>query len=118
VLALLLILPLSPIQHDRCDLIDTNHFYDDEGRHVFDQLIFLDWNGDDSRYDVRAWRLIKSPDQVPYRDWSRGGYAVTWQDGEVVRTVRAEAVRETWTQYDPETLARATLPVEQRRGLR
>ena len=66
---------------------------------------------------VFAWRLCKSPAQIPVRDWSRSGYSATWLDGERFRQVRALSFRETWTQYDPEVEDRLFVPPDQRRGL-
>ncbi|QDU93133.1 hypothetical protein [Lignipirellula cremea] len=100
------------------DLAEVNHFYDENGKLVFDQVIFYDWSDDESRYHVRAWRLLKHASQFPQRNWSLGGYESVWRDGDVLRSVRASAFRETWTQHDPELLERAALPKEQRKELR
>ncbi|MGY8766884.1 MAG: hypothetical protein ACKVH8_00465 [Pirellulales bacterium] len=102
---------------DRVDLIEVNHYYDPQGRLVFDQVIFYDWSSRDSRFHVRAWRLLKSPWQIPRRSWTDGTYTTSWKDGEVIRDVKADMVRETWTQYDPELVERDYLPRERRRGL-
>ena len=102
---------------DQVDLIEYNHLYDEQGRHVLDQLIFYDWSRSESRYQIRDWRLIKSKKQVPHRDERRGLYVATWYDGDSIRQVRAVSVRETWTQYDPELVEREFLPKEQRREL-
>ncbi len=99
---------------DQVDLIEVNHFYDENGRLVFDQIIFFDWSEVHGRYHVRAWRLLKRPSQIPQRDWQRGGYVTTWHDGDVLRQVRSVAVRETWTQYDPELAEREFLPKDRR----
>lgn len=117
-LTLLLILPLSPVARDQCDLVEVNHLYDDQGRHVFDQVIWYDWSSAHERYMVRDWRLLKSPEQIPERDWQHGGYTVRWQDGECLRRVWAASYRETWTQHDPELSERDVLPKCERRGLR
>lgn len=100
------------------DLLEINHFYDERGRLVFDQSIFYDWTADKGHYRVLAWRLVKHPAQIPQRDWSGGGWLSVWQDGEVLRHVRAQSVRETWTQFDPELVEREYLPKENRRELR
>ena len=89
--------PYESVTSDRVDLIELNHFYDEHGKHVFDQIIFYDWSAEDSRYHVRAWRLLKKPAQIPTRNWSRGDYITVWHDGEVLRRVRADATRESWT---------------------
>jgi hypothetical protein len=112
------ILPVTDtVLRDACDLIEVNHFFDDQGRLVFDQAIFYDWSAGDSRYNVRAWRLVKHSSQLPQREWP-SGYSALWQDGEVTRRVWLQAIRETFTQYDPELLEREVLPKEKRRELR
>ncbi len=110
--------PAEDVAREQVDLMEVNHFYDEQGRLVFDQVIFYDWAPEHSRYMVRAWRLVKKPAQLPERDWVGGGYQAVWQDGEVLRRVRAESMRESWTQYDPELIEREYLPKEHRRELR
>ena len=109
--------PRESVTSDRVDLIELNHFYDEHGKHVFDQIIFYDWSAEDSRYHVRAWRLLKKPAQIPTRNWSQGDYLAVWHDGEVLRRVRAAATRESWTQYDPELVEREFLAKEKRPDL-
>ena len=111
------IAPRENVAREAVDLIEVNHFYDEHGRLVFDQVIFYDWSQDDARYMVRAWRLVKNPAQLPQRDWKDGGYAAVWQDGDLMRHVRAKSFRETWTQYDPELIEREFLPKERRKEL-
>jgi len=103
--------------HERVDLIEINHFYDEHGKRVFDQIIFYDWCPVESRYQVRAWRLLKSPYQLPQRRWEQRDYIASWHDGDVYRQIIAKTVRETWTQYDPELVEREYLPKEKRREL-
>lgn len=103
------------IVRESCDLVEVNHFFDEQGRLVFDQVIWWDWSADECRYQVRAWRLVKSPSQLPQR--SASGYDVTWMDGELLRRVEAKQVRETWTQFDPEIAEREVLPKERRKEL-
>lgn len=105
------------IASDQVDVVEVNHFYDDEGRLVFDQLIFRDWDYEASRFQVRAWRLLKSQAQFPTRNLQTGTYDVVWHDGEVMRRVTARAFLQTWTQHDPELRERSYLPKEQRRRL-
>jgi hypothetical protein len=100
------------------DLIEINHFYDDHGRLVFDQIIYYDWSPAESRYHVRAWRLLKQKAQIPHRNWEHGDYVAVWHDGDLLRKVRAQSIRESWTQYDPELAEREFLPKEKRRELR
>jgi len=72
------LLPHTPIVRDRCDLVEVNHFYDEEGRLVFDQVIFYDWCDSQCRYNVCAWRMLKRPAQWPHRD--RGEWRATWME--------------------------------------
>jgi hypothetical protein len=116
---LLAILPSPfPQAYSECvDLIEYNHFFDEHARHIFDQVIFYDWDQDEARYNVRAWRLVKNPNQIPVRDWDTGWYSALWSDGEQLRYIRSRSIRETWTQYDPELIEREHLPKEKRREL-
>ncbi len=106
--------PSSPVASDSVDLIEVNHFYDEHGRLVFDQVIFYDWCTSENRYQVRAWRLLKKPSQIPHRNLNTGEYLTTWHDGDVLRRVRASSFRESWTQYDPELREREYLPKDRR----
>lgn len=110
--------PREDVATERVDLIEVNHFYDDQGRLVFDQLLFYDWSHDDGRYQLRAWRMVKNNAQLPQRNWQSGGYSAIWQDGDVLRKISAPTTRESWTQYDPELTEREFLPKERRRELR
>ena len=109
--------PPADVAWDRVDFVEVNHFYDDQARHVFDQVIFYDWCSEQCRYNVRAWRLLKKPGQKPQRDWKTDNYVAVWHDGKVLRKVEARHFRESWSQRDPELLERAYLPKAQRREL-
>ncbi len=109
--------PQADLSTERVDLVELNHFFDDQGRHVFDQMIFYDWSAEQNRYQVRAWRLLKSASQQPRHDWERDVYIATWQDGDLLRRVAAKKMKETWTQHDPELVEREYLPKELRREL-
>jgi hypothetical protein len=117
VLTALCLQPQPDVATDEVDLIEINHFHDDQGRLVFDQVIFYDWSPVHSRYLVRAWRLLKTPAQVPRRDYGQQEFVTIWHDGDVLRKVQAKVLRETWTQHDPELMAREYLPKERRREL-
>jgi hypothetical protein len=56
--------------------------------------------------------------QLPQRDFRDGGYSSVWHDGDLLRDVHAESMRESWTQYDPELIEREFLPKERRKELR
>jgi hypothetical protein len=110
--------PQEDVASEQVDLIEVNHFYDDQGRHVFDQVIFYDWAEEHGRHMVRAWRLVKNPAQLPQRNWKDGSYSALWYDPDVLRKVQAKSMRESWTQYDPELVEREYLPKEKRTDLR
>ena len=116
--AVLCLRPMDEVAIDEVDLIEVNHFYDDRGRLVFDQVIFYDWYAHEGRFQVRDWRLLKSADQIPRRNWRRGNFLTIWTDGEHLREVWSKALHETWTQYDPELMERENLPKEKRLRLR
>jgi hypothetical protein len=116
-LALLAYTPTMDVAVDRVDLVEVNHYYDEQGRHVFDQTIFYDWCSEQGRYNIRDFRLMRSTGQMPVRDWSGGGYLSMWHDGSVLRKVHATSFRESWTQYDPEVEERKYLKREERREL-
>jgi hypothetical protein len=110
--------PVEDMACDRVDVIEVNHFYDEKGSLVFDQIIFYDWSPAHSRYQVRDWKLLKTPAQIPHRNWRRREFVAVWHDGEVLRRVRAKTICESWTQHDPELTERDFLPKEKRRELR
>lgn len=100
---------------DQCDVIELNHFYDDNGRHVFDQVIFYNWDG--RRHEVLDWRLVKEPSYLPQR-LPGGACRCLFVDAQAIRQVTGSSGRETWTQFDPELAEREFLPKERRRLLR
>ena len=109
--------PQEDVAREQVDLIEVNHFYDDQGRHVFDQMIFYDWSPKQARHMVCAWRLVKTAAQLPQRNWRDGSYEAVWHDGDVLRKVKAMTLRESWTQHDPELVEREFLAKEKRRDL-
>jgi hypothetical protein len=114
VIACLCVVPQSTVLRESVNAIERNYLYNEHGQLVFEQVIFCDIV--DGEEQVVAWRLIKDPAIVPKRDW-QGGWVATWVDADIVRQVRTGSVRESWTQYDPELIAREKLPNEKRRGL-
>lgn len=98
----------------RVDLIELNHFVDEEGREVFRQVIFYDWSKTYRRFHVRAWRLVKEESHLPQRRWNPTEFQCKWYDNGRLRQVTAAKMRETWTQEDPERVNRKLLPEDQR----
>lgn len=103
-----------PIVHDHFDVLETNHYYDHEGKHVFTQVLFLDFDPHTARYNVQAWRMT-DPKYKPRR--TPNGSEALFHDKGVLRKVTADSCRESHTQYDVELENRTHLPQEQRRGL-
>lgn len=94
--------------------MELNHFVDENGREVFQQVIFYDWSKRDRQFHVRAWRLIKSDQQLPVRSWDPPMYQCEWSDSGLVKQVTAPSMRETWTQEDPERKNRRILSEDRR----
>lgn len=105
---------------DEVELVEWNHYYDGQGRHVFEQLIFWDWNGKKGKHEIVDWRMYKHHGMIPIKDERDGMYKVIWHDaahGGGWRRVNAKYFRKTFTQYDPELEERKTLAVGDRRKL-
>lgn len=112
--------PPTSVAEDQVDLVEINHFHDDQGRPVFDQIIFYDWSPAHGRYQVRDWRLLKSSNQVPLSNTRDREFIAVWSDyktRDVLRSTKARIMHETWTQYDPELVERDFLPENKRRRL-
>lgn len=109
------LLPHEAKTIEKVDVIEFNHFYDDKGDKIFVQAILYDWNRTDSRYDIRAWRLVK--EGMPALTPQRGQWRLDWVDGQIWRRVSAPQLRESHTQYDVELIERETLPQHLRREL-
>src|SRR5690606_33133755 len=84
------IVPHLPLVRDRVDVLELNRVYDDQGRPILTQMIFWDWRQRDARLHVVAWRLWRDESQQPTRDWAQGDYVLLWNDGELLREVRAK----------------------------
>ena len=109
--------PTKTVARQRVDLIELNHFIDDEGREVFQQVVFYDWSAEHRQYHVRAWRLVKRQSQTPIRHWNPNRFECTWHEDGLMRRVTAPSMKETWSQKDPERVNRAFLAEDQRRPL-
>lgn len=101
----------SGVIRDHFEVMEVSHFYDEKGDLVFDQLLF--WDPE----EIQAWKLIKAPSHMPYRDWVNGGYKAIFADGDNIRVITSRSRNETWEQYDRELERREFLPKEKRRDL-
>jgi hypothetical protein len=96
---------------DKFDNITLHHFYDDNGKLVFDQVIFydlgvIDYNRGDkivtsNTLVVQGWRLYKW-EQRP--NLNSRSCTIIFKDGEVLRKVSAKTFTEQWSQIDPESI--------------
>ena len=102
---------------EHVDLIEINHYFDDSGKSIFDQLIYYNWDDKAKRFNVCAWRLVKNKNQLPVRQAGSDKYYTAWYDGKILRVVYADRTYESWTQHDPETLERLFFPKELRPDL-
>lgn len=107
--------PLAAPIEDAVDVLEVNHLYDGDGRHIFDQLIGWNWHGNELH--VVFWRLLKGREAFPQRRFASGVYEALWIDDGQARRVRGRSFRQTWTQHDPELANRQRWPQSQRRGL-
>ena len=116
-LALLLLFGALPtsLEPEYVDLVEVNHLCDDQARQTLWQVIFWEFSYERSEFQVRSWRLVRTPGMVPrakisvFADEKAGGK---------IRVIQARSVAETWTQYDPEVDDRGRWPEDKRRGLR
>jgi hypothetical protein len=110
------IVPVETVVRDYADVAEQNFFYDDCGKLVFEQVMWIDAND-----EIVTWRMVKTGNELPRRDWRNGGYVALWMDDKDgasrLRLVRANHFRTTWTQHDPELTAREKFPVSERREL-
>lgn len=107
--------PPGPVV-DTCDVIWVSHVYDLDGNLSFVQFVFLDYNRETNRFDVRAWRMAKTKDRPIYHAAS-GQWRLAFDDAGTLRQIRAGCAIERWDQWDPETEERLILPACDRREL-
>lgn len=125
-LLLTLILASNPPEDvliEHVDILELNHYYDDQGELVFRQLIFWSWHdtGTDylpsGRFNIRAWRLINNgvKEHVVI---DTPNNRIIFHDQTKLRKISFTTFIETWTQYDIELYERKYLPQNMRKGLK
>ncbi len=103
---ILLILLTGGSTTSRCDLIEVNHVYGEDGAYRFTQVIAWEWLPDYSVHRAQDWKFIKS--------WQmRDGVFTGWGDSGCYR-VRCKLFRETWTPFDAEVRDQKMFPVKNR----
>ena len=108
--------------YETVDLIELNHFHDEQGRRVYDQVIFYGWSETQNRFLVRAWCLIERDElfaRRPAVSHADGRTHVQWFDLEqkMERHIASRQFRETWTQTDPERANKQILDERDRTAL-
>lgn len=109
--------PVEEVAEERVDLVEVNHFHDETGRHKFDQVIYYRWSDESRRFEIVDYKQLRSQEQVPLRVESRNGYLSVWQDRSdhnLLRSIHAKDMIETFTLHDPEMIQRRWLPKERR----
>jgi hypothetical protein len=70
---------------DRVDLVEVNHFFDEQGRLVFDQVIFYDWRPSDDTYIIE--------EDYYHVSLEGGGFVTKYFDGQSITFWQPEAIR-------------------------
>lgn len=104
-IVLLCLLPHTP-EPVRCDHIELNRVYNDDGRLWLEQVIFWRWEPCVG-WVAEGWRRL---DHGRLRKTTNG-----WRWEEPGLCVEARVMRKTWTQYDHEAENREEWPVASRR---
>ena len=92
---------------DRVELIELNHVRDENGKHVFDQLLF--WSDYPERgLHVRDWCVVKPNTMLPRKQ--EDAWETRWSRKGVTYVVRANRFKETTTRFDPEIADPVTFP--------
>ena len=99
----------SHLAEEVVDLIELNHFYDQQGRLVYDQVIFYERAPETGRFQVRAWCLVEDRESLnrrPVKNQQTELYQVDWFDTDqrLHRKITSRLYRESWTQIDPERI--------------
>ena len=105
---LLLIACILPVGSEpvRCDQIELNRVYNDDGQLWLEQVIFWRWEPAVG-WACEGWRRL---DHGRLRKTPHG-----WRWEEPGLCVEARVMRQSWTQYDRELVNRDEWPVERRR---
>jgi|TARA_Y100000296_G_C5050666_1_gene194658 hypothetical protein len=113
-LATCLAIPDDTVVVDVCNVIERNNYYDDNGKKIFTQIVFWNFDRVSTRFVVLAWRYDEGQIRIEPRN---GKTRITWLDDDTMRCVIGGKFNETWTQYDPEVFDRQFTPEANRPGL-
>lgn len=96
----------------RYDVLEINHVYDEQAKHVFSQVLAWRW----SDYGLHCqWWMRHEPRYHVIRERDTYSTLIHPSLGATVR-VEAPCFRETWTQWDREIVDRQCFPPHLRSG--
>ena len=102
----LLSVPLNLTTLEHVDAIELNHFFDQRGHLVYDQVVFFERTPTTGRFQVRAWCLVDDRETLNRRPLKNdnGLYECFAVDSNerLTRRIVSRVFRESWTQVDPE----------------
>lgn len=107
---LLLIACILPVGSEpaRCDQIELNRVYNDDGQLWLEQVIFWRWEPTEADFVCHGWRRWQCQEsrmrKIP------GG----WRYEAPGISVECREFCESWTQYDREAVSREIWPIERR----
>jgi hypothetical protein len=116
-LLLSLVMGSNIVRQEACDMVELHHMHDANGSHVFDQIIFWDWDEQESEYHVRAWFISYGKEHL-HKNYRSNLWTIIWPDNRTWRGFVAKHFRESWLQRDPERDDKASHPEHKRIALR
>ncbi len=114
---LLCVVPHEFVIREHADRLETNFYFDENGREVFTQIIA--WTEYPEGEHVFMWRMARKESPQPLAVQRVGTFFVfTFDDEGKLRQIWSLSHDVTWTQVDVEVADRDLLPVAKRRPLR
>ena len=96
---------LGGVTHDHVDVVEVNHFYDNAGKIVFDQLIYYNYSKR-LGYVVVAWKILE------------GAREKVTPEEHKKRTIKAPVINGVKQTYNPRWIGHSAIPTRQHsRGL-
>lgn len=96
-----------------CSYVEVNHFYDNDGKKVFSQLIL--WNDGQFGPQVIDYKMLSrgrfsNEDDFKIVDYTDRNPLLIVEHSSLIFRVRCGSIQETWTQFDPELVNREVYP--------
>lgn len=107
---------------ERCDMMELNHYYDKDGRQIYDQVIYWRRRPQDGKYEVREWALVEDRESVnnrPCKNENSGMWESYYKRSgdDYYLIVTSPIFKESHTMYDPERENKKMTPETSRIGL-